>query len=68
MTSCKKGIYCKNCKSFLISIKNYDLVCGKCGGHEKVELAILRNSEEFKLLFPDRKITTQAFMIGANWI
>ncbi len=60
----QEGIYCKNCKSFLISIKNYDLVCGKCGCHEKVELAILRNIEEFKLLFPDRKITTQDIY---NW-
>ncbi|WP_153127055.1 nuclease-related domain-containing protein [Peribacillus tepidiphilus] len=56
----QKGIYCKTCKSFLISRKNNDFVCGKCGGHEKIELAILRNVEEFKMLFPDRKITTQS--------
>ncbi|MDQ0200758.1 nuclease-related domain-containing protein [Neobacillus ginsengisoli] len=56
----QKGIYCKTCKSFLVSIKNNVFVCGKCGGHEKIELVILRNVEEFKLLFPDRKITTQS--------
>ena len=56
----QKGVYCKTCRSFLISVKNNDFVCGKCGEHEKIELAILRNVEEFKLLFPDRKITTQS--------
>ncbi|MEH7503559.1 nuclease-related domain-containing protein [Neobacillus drentensis] len=56
----QKGIYCKTCKSFLVSIKNNEVVCRKCGGHEKVELAILRNVKEFKLLFPDRKITTHS--------
>ncbi|CAH2716074.1 hypothetical protein BACCIP111895_03258 [Neobacillus rhizosphaerae] len=56
----QKGVYCKTCKSFLIYIKNNDFVCGKCGGHEKIELAILRNVEEFNLLFPDRKITTHS--------
>ena len=55
-----KGIYCKACKSFLVSIKNYNFVCKNCGGHEKVSLAILRNVNEFNLLFPDRKITTQS--------
>ncbi|WML46983.1 nuclease-related domain-containing protein [Neobacillus sp. PS3-34] len=55
----QKGIYCKTCNSFQLSIKNNDFVCGKCGRHEKIKLAILRNVKEFKLLFPDRKITTQ---------
>jgi hypothetical protein len=55
----QNGVYCKNCRSFQISIKNYDFVCERCGRHERIELAILRNVEEYKLLFPDRKITTQ---------
>ncbi|MEH7252637.1 nuclease-related domain-containing protein [Neobacillus niacini] len=55
----QKGFYCKICNSFLVSIKKYDLVCSKCGVHEKIEQAILRNVKEFVLLFPDRKITTQ---------
>ncbi|MEH7305845.1 nuclease-related domain-containing protein [Neobacillus drentensis] len=61
-----KGIYCKTCKSFLLSIKNYDFVCGKCGRHEKIEDAILRNVKEFSLLFPDRKITTQSIYEWCN--
>jgi hypothetical protein len=56
----QKGIYCKSCMSFQIFIKNNNFVCGSCEGLEKFEPAILRNVEEFKLLFPDRKITTQS--------
>ncbi|WP_174732889.1 nuclease-related domain-containing protein [Mesobacillus harenae] len=54
----RKGIYCNACKSFQISIKNTSFVCGVCGEYEKIEQAILRNVDEFKLLFPDRLITT----------
>lgn len=56
----EKGIYCRNCGSFLVSKKVNDFVCRKCGEIEKIELTILRNVKEFKLLFPDRKITTQS--------
>ena len=56
----QKGIYCKSCRSFLVSIKGYEFVCGKCGGHEKFEHAIVRNTREFEMLFPDRKINTQS--------
>jgi hypothetical protein len=56
----QKGIYCKTCNSFLVSIKNYDFLCKKCGGHEKIERAILRSVKEFNLLFPEQKITTQS--------
>jgi hypothetical protein len=54
------GTYCLDCKSFLITIKNKKLVCGKCGACEEIESAILRNVEEFKFLFPEQKITTQS--------
>lgn len=56
----KKGLYCRDCKSFIILRKNHHFVCEKCGKYEKIESAILRNVEEYKLLFPDRKITTQS--------
>ncbi|MGP4081324.1 nuclease-related domain-containing protein [Pseudalkalibacillus sp. R45] len=54
----QKGIYCRKCKSFRITKRINDFVCGKCGEHEKIDLAIIRSVEEFKLLFPERKITT----------
>jgi hypothetical protein len=56
----QKGFYCATCNSFMVSLNNKELVCEKCGGHEKIEHAILRNVGEFKLLFPDRKVTTQS--------
>ncbi|WP_370221766.1 hypothetical protein [Cytobacillus sp.] len=55
-----KGMYCEACKSMLLSVKNNNFVCGKCGGHEKIERAILRSVSEFMVLFPERKITTQS--------
>ncbi|WP_423410486.1 nuclease-related domain-containing protein [Heyndrickxia sp. MSNUG] len=55
----EKGLYCKDCKSFATSAINYDIVCSRCGSHEKIEHAIKRNVEEFKQLFPDRMVTTQ---------
>lgn len=62
----QKGPYCKTCNSFQISIKNDSLVCNKCGEHEKLEPAIMRNVKEFKLLFPERKITTQSIYEWCN--
>jgi hypothetical protein len=55
----KKGTYCKICESLPISIKGRYFVCEDCGSVEKVELAILRNVSELKLLFPEQKLTTQ---------
>lgn len=55
----RKGIYCKNCGSFLVSKRNNNFVCEVCGEVETIEQAILRNVKEFKLLFPDNRITTQ---------
>jgi DNA-directed RNA polymerase subunit M/transcription elongation factor TFIIS len=56
----RKGIFCSSCQSFLVSIKNNALVCEKCGGHEKIQSAVVRCVEEFKLLFPDQKVTTES--------
>ncbi|RTR28439.1 hypothetical protein EKG37_16965 [Robertmurraya yapensis] len=36
------------------------LICESCGVHEDLESAILRSVEEFRVLFPNRKITTNA--------
>ncbi|MEH7224092.1 NERD domain-containing protein [Bacillus sp. JJ1566] len=56
----KPGTYCKNCKSFQVSIRHHHLFCNSCGEQEKIDQAIMRNVKEFSLLFPDQKITTQA--------
>jgi hypothetical protein len=54
----RKGITCLSCHSLLVSIQEKKIVCGHCGGHEKVESAVMRSVEELKLLFPDMKVTT----------
>lgn len=55
----EKGMDCRGCGSLNTEVDNYDLVCGKCGTHERIEKAIVRHIEEIKLLFPEKKITTQ---------
>jgi hypothetical protein len=62
----QKGNYCKVCKSFKVTYTNYYLACEKCGGHEKLEHAILRNVKEFMLLFPERNMTTQSIYEWCN--
>lgn len=51
----KKGITCRDCRNFLT---DGTLKCKKCGCIEEPEAAILRSVNEFSLLFPDIKITT----------
>lgn len=54
----KKGITCEVCLSFLTAISSRKMGCPKCRSHEKTEDAIVRSIEEFRLLFPKKKITT----------
>lgn len=56
----KKGIYCKSCRSFDVYTNPKTIVCNKCGFREKIEAAVLRNVEEFTLLFPEVNVTTTA--------
>lgn len=56
----KKGILCASCLSLCPVIQNNRIVCTGCGHKEDVSSAILRSIEEFRLLFPNRKITTIA--------
>jgi hypothetical protein len=54
----KKGILCSSCHSFITVINTKKITCVKCGLEENVKSAVLRNVEEIKLLFPEKKITT----------
>lgn len=54
----KKGLICKVCHSFFIYFLGNKCVCGQCYHVEDVESAVLRHVREFKLLFPEKKITT----------
>jgi hypothetical protein len=56
----KKGMTCKTCRSFSVSVVGKKVVCNDCGCCcELVESAVLRMVDEIKLLFPGRKITTK---------
>jgi hypothetical protein len=50
----KKGMTCRDCRTFLT---DETLICKKCGYKEGAEATILRSVNEFSLLFPDKKIT-----------
>jgi hypothetical protein len=54
----KKGFTCKVCRSFSLSVRVHVLVCKECGCEELISFAVIRSVEEFKLLFPNRKVTT----------
>ncbi|MEH7346030.1 nuclease-related domain-containing protein [Bacillus sp. JJ1532] len=56
----KKGIRCLKCVSFMADFSSEQFVCNRCGVKEKVATGILRTVEEFILLFPERRITTNA--------
>lgn len=52
----KKGITCPDCRA----IFEEELICKNCGYLDEAEAAILRNVREFILLFPERRVTTNA--------
>jgi hypothetical protein len=54
----RKGITCLKCKSFTIFIKKSKCVCENCSHEEMISDAVLRAVNEFKMLFPEQKITT----------
>ncbi|MGV2938650.1 NERD domain-containing protein [Mesobacillus sp. LC4] len=62
----EKGMHCRACGSLNTEINQYDLICGKCGTHERIEKAVVRHIEEIKVLFPEKKITTQTVFEWCN--
>lgn len=54
----KKGISCSHCQSLDTSYTKKFFICETCGGQERYSTAVLRNIEEYRILFPNRKITT----------
>lgn len=55
----RKGIICEKCNKIAVAVdRGKHCLCLDCGHKELVETAVLRSVEEIKLLFPDRKITT----------
>jgi hypothetical protein len=60
----QKGITCAKCTSFSVAIEGRKCVCKECWHEEVVTGAILRSAKEYKLLFPNRRITTNEMY---NW-
>lgn len=56
----RKGVTCKDCWSFniIISMSERKLACNQCKSEEKIDEAVLRCVKEIKLLFPEKRITT----------
>ncbi|QOY35672.1 nuclease-related domain-containing protein [Anaerobacillus isosaccharinicus] len=53
----QKGVICQKCYTFMNYFNKVKLICPNCGSSEKIEESIVRSVEEYKLLFPERKIT-----------
>lgn len=54
----RTGIICSKCKSFSVEALGKYCFCEICEEKELIEEAILRSVKEYKLLFPNAKITT----------
>ncbi|MDM5226832.1 nuclease-related domain-containing protein [Cytobacillus sp. NJ13] len=54
----EKGISCLSCKTFLAPLNKLNMICPKCGIIEDITHAVTRSVDEYKLLFPEQKITT----------
>ena len=54
----RKGIICKKCSSDSVSVKGRVCLCKSCEYKERVPDAVMRSVGELKLLFPNKKITT----------
>lgn len=55
-----KGILCSSCRSIDTYLSCGKLICHDCGFTEVIDSSIVRSTEEYMLLFPDRKLTTNA--------
>jgi hypothetical protein len=58
----RKGIVCPGCGMFYREYVRSTLTCGFCGGRESAHSAVIRSIEEFKLLFPDVRVTVSLAM------
>lgn len=54
----QKGIICVSCASLNTNIILDSVVCNECGYSEQVTLAVVRCVDEYTILFPHRRITT----------
>ncbi|RXI99858.1 NERD domain-containing protein [Anaerobacillus alkaliphilus] len=60
----KKGITCEKCSSFQVLYVNKLVVCTVCNHKEMAAKAVLRSVEEFRVLFPEKRISIDNIF---NW-
>lgn len=56
----QKGIVCGECWAFMEVHNGRNMICKSCGVHEKIEVAVVRSVKEFRNLFPEERVTTNA--------
>lgn len=54
----KKGIVCPVCREISVSLVKRSCMCKVCGNVESINSAVLQSVEEFRVLFPERRVTT----------
>lgn len=62
----KKGVLCAKCNAFITLSSRNKFICVDCGFEEAVDTGVMRNVEEYKLLFPDKKISVSAIKTGVR--
>lgn len=55
----KKNIYCGTCGENAVTVTRKRSYCDKCKNHQGLDKTILEQIEEYKLLFPNEKMTVQ---------
>ena len=65
----EKRISCMKCNHFIVPFNEKMVICQHCGNVESLQSAVLRSVEEFKILFPDLKVTTNILFewTGGIW-
>lgn len=63
----QKGINCSACNSLSGTTRGFYYVCMDCQTKERFESAIIKNTLEFKLLFPNEKLTTSKIYDWCNF-
>ncbi len=64
----EKGILCPSCHKVYDSFNKTFLICTHCRGREEYDTGVLRAIEEFKMLFPNSKITSNQIFEWCNII
>lgn len=64
----RKGVFCSVCYSAMSKDKEKNIICRQCGYIENWQVALMRSVDEYRLLFPDKKVTTNAVYEWCNGV